>query len=131
MSWPTLLAIGSGGFIGAVMRAWVSGLANRHIPHDLPIGTLTVNMLGSFIMGLIFAWFSTQPGIPQHIKSFISTGFLGAFTTYSTFAIETFILLNGKTWAWALSNMALNVFGTILAAAAGYKIYLMLFKNIT
>lgn len=121
MSWQTLIAVGSGGFLGAIMRMLTTGFINRHVPHDLPFGTLCVNLIGSFILGAFYAYFSTQD-LPAPMKLFIATGFLGAFTTYSTFALETFILIGEKTVILAFFNMALNVFGTVLAAAAGYKI---------
>ncbi|MBP9493207.1 MAG: CrcB family protein, partial [Sulfurospirillum sp.] len=57
MSWQTLLAIGSGGFLGSIMRAYLNGVVNRHLPHTLPFGTLGVNLIGSFIIGLLFALF--------------------------------------------------------------------------
>ena len=53
MSWQTILAIGSGGFIGAILRAYFNGLISHRLPHDLPFGTLGVNLIGSFIMGLL------------------------------------------------------------------------------
>jgi len=120
MSWQTILAIGSGGFIGAVLRAWLNGLINSRVPHDLPFGTLGVNLIGSLIMGILFAYFMYSTLFSLHVKSFLSTGMLGALTTYSTFAIESFVLLHGGHLMLGLSNMALNVFGTVAMAAAGF-----------
>ena len=57
MSWQTILAIGSGAFIGAVLRAYLNGVVNHHLPHTLPFGTLSVNLIGSFIIGALFAYF--------------------------------------------------------------------------
>ena len=53
MSWQTILAIGSGGFIGAVLRAYLNGLISHKLPHELPYGTLGVNLIGSFLMGIL------------------------------------------------------------------------------
>ena len=121
MSWQTILAIGSGGFIGAVLRAYINGLVSHRLPHELPFGTLSVNLLGSFIMGTLIAYFAFST-LPVHIKSFLSTGILGALTTYSTFAMESFLLLQGGSYLLAALNMALNLFGTIMMAGAGYYI---------
>ena len=55
MSWQAILAIGSGGFIGAVLRAYLNGLISHRLPHDLPYGTLGVNLVGSFIMGILIS----------------------------------------------------------------------------
>jgi len=57
MSLTTLLAIGSGGFIGAVLRAYLNGFISHRVPHDLPFGTLGVNLIGSFVMGVLVAYF--------------------------------------------------------------------------
>ena len=129
MSWQTILAIGSGGFIGAVLRAYLNGLINSKIHHALPLGTLGVNLVGSFIMGSLFAYFMYTTVLSVHAKSFLTTGLLGALTTYSTFAMETFFLLEGGSIILALTNMALNMFGTVLMAGSGYYLVNSLFKS--
>ncbi len=128
MSWQTILAIGSGGFIGAVLRAYLNGVISHKLPHDLPFGTLGVNLLGSFIMGCLFAYFMYTTAFSVHMKSFLSTGILGALTTYSTFAMESFLLLNGGSITLAVANMSLNLFGTIFMAGSGYYLIHSLFR---
>ncbi len=120
MSWQTILAIGAGGFIGAVLRAYLNGVISHKLPHDLPFGTLGVNLIGSFIMGVLIAYFMYTTLFSLHVKSFLSTGILGALTTYSTFAIESVLLLEGGHFILAGINMSLNVFGTIFMAGIGY-----------
>jgi len=128
VSWQTLLAIGSGGFIGSVLRAYLNGVVNRHLPHVLPFGTLSVNLIGSFIIGVLFALFMQTSAFSPTMKSFLTTGFLGGLTTYSTFAIETFWLFNQGSFFLALSNALLNTVGTVLAAGSGFKIVNFLLK---
>jgi CrcB protein len=128
MSLPTIIAVASGGAIGALSRMFINGFVNRHITHTLPLGTLVVNLLGSFIIGILFAWFHTNSTLSPHIKSFLVTGLLGALTTYSTFAIESFFLLESGHLAHAFTNMALNLFGTILMAGIGYLTLLHFIK---
>ncbi len=123
MSWQTILAIGSGGFLGAVTRAYLNGQINHHFPHSLPYGTLGVNLIGSFIIGMLFAYFSYTTLFSVHVKSFLTTGFLGALTTYSTFAMETVFLLSGGQIIMAATNMALNLFGSVLLAGSGYYLF--------
>ena len=120
MSWQTILAIGSGGFIGAVLRSYVNGLISQRVPHELPFGTLGVNLIGSFIMGVLIAYFMYTSFFSLHVKSFLTTGILGGFTTYSTFAIESFFLLQGGNIAMGFLNMGLNLFGTVLLAGSGF-----------
>ena len=132
MSWQAILAIGSGGFLGAVLRAYLNGLISQKFPnliiHGLPVGTLGVNLLGSFIMGLLFAYFLADTLLSSNVKSFLSTGILGALTTYSTFAIESFILLHNSHYTLALTNMSLNLFGTILMAGLGFYLVTLITK---
>jgi len=129
MSWQTILAIGSGGFIGAVLRAYLNGVISHKVPHELPFGTLGVNLVGSFIMGCLVAYFMYSTLLSVHLKSFLSTGILGALTTYSTFAIESFLLFNGGSILLAFTNMALNVFGTVIMAGSGYYLINTLFES--
>lgn len=120
MSWQTILAIGSGGFIGALSRAYLNGLISSKFPHDIPVGTLGVNLIGSFIMGILIAYFMYTTYFSINAKSFLSTGILGALTTYSTFAIESFFLLERGQVLLAGTYISLNVFGTIFMAGGGY-----------
>lgn len=128
MSWQTILAIGSGGFIGAILRAYLNGLISHKVPHELPYGTLGVNLIGSFVMGIVIAYFMYTTIFSLHVKSFISTGILGALTTYSTFAIESFFLLEGGYIALALINISANAFGTIIMAGSGFYLVKYFFK---
>ena len=129
MSWQTILAIGSGGFVGAVLRAYLNGVISHRLPHDLPYGTLGVNLIGSFVMGSLIAYFMYTTMLSVHMKSFLTTGMLGALTTYSTFAMESFLLLNAGSIMLAITNMALNLFGTIIMAGSGYYLVNSLFKS--
>jgi len=128
MSWQTILAIGSGGFIGAVLRAYLNGLISHRVPHDLPYGTLGVNLIGSFLMGVLIAYFMYTSFFSLYVKSFLSTGILGALTTYSTFAIESFLLLEGGHIMLAMANVSLNAIGTIFMAGGGFYIAKYLIK---
>jgi len=128
MSWQTLLAIGSGGFLGAISRAYLNGVISSKISHELPFGTLGVNLIGSFIMGVLISYFMYSTLFSIHAKSFLTTGFLGALTTYSTFAIESFLMLQAGSITLAFFNITLNVFGTIFMAGSGFYVVKLLMK---
>lgn len=119
-NFSTILAVGFGGFVGAVSRFYVGVQIVKYFPHEIPLATLTVNIVGSFFIGILVALFLlfTPSDI---IKGFLVTGVLGALTTYSTFAIESYILLNNNVW-YGILNIILNVVGTIVAAGVGYKL---------
>ena len=128
MNLASIIAVASGGAIGATLRMLINGMVNKHFVHPLPLGTLTVNLLGSFFIGMIFAYFHLNTSLSPHLKTFMVTGILGALTTYSTFALESFFLLEAGDYLHAFTNMALNLFGTILLAGLGYLLILNLTK---
>ena len=128
MNTLTIIAVASGGAIGATLRLLINGVVNKHFVHALPLGTLAVNLLGSLLIGVLFAYFHLNTSLSPHLKTFMVTGILGALTTYSTFAIESFFLLESGHYGQAFANMALNVFGTILMAGLGYLLVLQLTK---
>lgn len=126
LGWQTVVAVGCGGFLGAITRVYLNLIITKALPHDFPFGILTVNVLGSFLIGILFAVF-IHYNINESAKAFLTTGFLGALTTYSTFAIESFFLLH-TSFFLGVANMALNLFGTILAAGSGYKLLFFFLK---
>ncbi len=120
MNTLTIIAVASGGAVGATLRLLISGMVNKHFVHALPLGTLSVNLFGSLLIGILFAYFHLNASLSPHLKTFMITGILGALTTYSTFAMESFFLLEAGDYMHAFANMALNLFGTILFAGIGY-----------
>lgn len=124
MSSLTIIAVASGGAIGATLRLLINGSVNKHFAYTLPLGTLAVNLLGSLLIGVLFAYFHLNTTLSPHLKTFMITGILGALTTYSTFAIESFFLLESGHYTQAFANMALNVLGTVFFAGAGYLLVL-------
>jgi len=104
-----LLAIAVGGALGAVMRFQVSSSIYRLLGRDFPYGTLAVNVLGSFVMGLLFIIISERGMLSSEWRSVIMVGFLGAFTTFSTFSIETVALMESGEFNRALLNIVLSV----------------------
>jgi len=114
-----LIAVGSGGAIGAILRYIINNLVGKI--DNFPLSTLTVNIVGSFIMGILTAVF-IQISANEQIKLFLTTGLLGALTTYSTFAIESFVLYEDKYFLLFVINLILNLTGSIIVAGIGYKL---------
>lgn len=108
-----ILWVGMGGFLGAVSRFGVS-LALRGVT-EFPVATLAVNGLGCFIAGLLSGYFREQPAI----FLFVGTGFLGAFTTFSAFGMETMALIQLNQVRLALVNVAANLVISLGAVAFG------------
>jgi CrcB protein len=121
-TWQNIFAVGLGGFFGALARFYVNFIVAKAFPYDIPLATLGVNLVGSFTVGILVALFLYFTPV-EWLKLFLITGFLGALTTYSTFAIETFFLLQSSFWMGIL-NIALNLIGSIGFAALGYKLML-------
>ncbi len=128
MKFDTYLAIGIGGFIGAILRAYTTGIINNSFKHNIPFGTLSVNLIGSFFLGILIG--IIQFGILEnnYLKSMLTTGIMGAFTTFSTFAIEAFFLFQKSLYIEAGSYILLNLTGSIFLAGAGFKIIETIFK---
>ena len=124
MNWQILLAVGTGGFLGAISRFTLSGWIQRIMGSSFPYGTLTVNVLGSFLIGFLLLYFE-QSIAPQQ-KALMMTGFLGALTTFSTFSLETVLMLQQNLYLKALSNISLNVLLCVMATLLG----MMLFRRI-
>ncbi len=118
----TLLYIGIGGFLGAISRFLIASGVQKLFGGFFPVGTLSVNILGSFIIGILALYFE-QIVAPEYRALFI-TGFLGALTTFSTFSFETTMLLQESAYLKAFGNIALNVtlsIGATLTAMVLFK----------
>ncbi len=114
-----LLIIGAGGFLGAILRYEISGWAHKLFGGSFPYGTLSVNVLGSFFLGLFLVLANTRFLIPDAYKSLIAVGLLGAFTTFSTFSYETMALLQVNLLKQAALNITLNLILGLIAVWLG------------
>lgn len=114
-----VIAIAGGGAIGALLRFWVSTGVYQLFGRSFPWGTLAVNVLGSFLMGLLFVLMLERSLIAPEWRAAILVGLLGAFTTFSTFSIETLSLIEQADYLKAMLNMILSVSVCVLACWAG------------
>lgn len=121
-----LLAIMAGGAVGCVIR-WFFGVRLNSMFPSLPPGTLVVNLLGAFIIGAAVAYFFRHPHIDPAWKLLIVTGLCGGLTTFSTFSVEVFSLLQAGNYVWALTSVFVHVAGSLLMTAAGFYLMSLLF----
>ncbi len=108
-TWSHLLIIGLGGAIGAILRFISSNLIHSIAGRGFPYGTLSVNVVGSFIMGLLYVFLLERSGLSEQWRLFLLVGLLGALTTFSTFSIETLNLIENRELIKAVLNVLLNV----------------------
>ena len=108
-----LLIIGIGGLVGAISRYLVSGaVQNLSKSYNFPYGTMGVNLLGCFIIGLLIQLVEYRGIFSPEVRLFVFIGLLGGFTTFSSFALESTNLLRESQWLQGLTNiMVTNVFG--------------------
>jgi CrcB protein len=111
--------IGLGGFFGAIARYYFSRFSMLFLGNIIPFGTLLVNVLGSFILGYFYTITVEKIFISEHLRFAISVGFLGAFTTFSTFSVETLMLFEDGSYILGLMNIFLNFFFALIAAYFG------------
>jgi CrcB protein len=113
----TFLQVALGGAIGAVLRFGVALSVMRMTGPGFPLAILTVNVLGSFLMG-VFAVFALQKGV-EHLNPFVMTGILGGFTTFSAFSLEAFTLYERGEPGQAFLYVGLSVVLSLAALAIG------------
>jgi len=126
--WVVVLSISLGASMGALLRWSITYLLNDRVWFvPAPMGTLVVNVLAGFLMGLALAWLSVHLTVPVYVRLFVLTGFLGAFSTISAVVGENYqLVLQGKYLA-AAAHYALHVFGCYVAMLAGF--WVMHFKS--
>jgi CrcB protein len=113
-----LLLIALAGGLGSLARYALAGLAQRIGGASFPWGTVTVNIVGCFFAGFLWAMFELRGPVTPGTRLVVLVGFMGAFTTFSAFILETGELLRATEWLYAAGNIALqNVVGLIALGA--------------
>ncbi len=122
----TILVIGLGGFVGANLRYWVAGWIAERLGQTFPWGTLLINLSGSLLLGLFIGWSTQQITVDPRIRMLIAIGFLGAYTTFSTYANESILLLESGDWLGTIGNILgtnlVCLFGAIIGLALGRQL---------
>ena len=117
-----LVLIGLGGFAGAISRYLVDGFIADRSGGGFPWGTLAVNASGTFLLGLLFAMTTERAILPSEIRGPLMIGYLGAYTTFSTYLLESWRLVEGGAWGMALLNLGGSIAIGLLAVVAGLAI---------
>lgn len=116
-----LFLVASGGAIGAVVRYAIgSWLTPNAASPALPWGTITVNLVGCFLIGAMMGAGQSKDGVPEAARLFLMIGMLGGFTTFSAFGLETVSLLRSGATGFAAANVALQVLGGLAGVWAGW-----------
>jgi CrcB protein len=114
---PYLMA-GLGGALGSVLRVVVSSVVSARMGEEFPFGTIVVNVTGAVVMGVIAGFGSTEPGkliLNEPSRTFLMIGVLGGYTTFSSFSLQTFLLIEQGN----LTGAFLNIFLSVLLCVAG------------
>lgn len=114
-----LTAIAAGGAVGALLRYWVSGHVYTLFGRGFPYGTLAVNVIGSLVMGVLSVLLVERLSTGPALRAFLLIGGLGAFTTFSTFSVETLNLMEAGHPGKALANALVSVVVCVMAAGLG------------
>jgi CrcB protein len=117
-----LVLVGLGGFAGAVARWLVDGWVSERTAGSFPFGTLVVNLSGSFVLGVLFAWVMERGVLPPDVRAPLMIGFVGAYTTFSTLMLESWRLVEDGAWTLAAVNLAGSVALGLIAVVAGLAV---------
>lgn len=119
----TIIAVGSGGFIGSVLRYLICRFVHSLFNFDFPIGTIVVNVIGCLCIGLITGLIERTGGTNQTAVLLLVTGFCGGFTTFSTFADDMLNLLHRNEWSLFIICLVLSlVLGVAMVALGRYVV---------
>ncbi len=122
------LFIALGGAFGAVSRFWLSQFIYQILGRGYPWGTLTVNLIGSFSIGFLYIFFESRLQGVTELKPFLMVGFLGALTTFSTFSLDSLLLIENGFWLKAIINLVSSVLICLFAVWFGTFISRLFFN---
>lgn len=114
-----VLAVAAGGIVGCLLR-WLTGVWLNPRWSGFPLGTLFVNCVGGLLIGIALFWFERAPN--ETLRLLVVTGMLGGFTTFSSYSVESLIMLQRGELALALAHTAAHVLGALTCAAVGFRL---------
>ena len=117
-----LLSVAIGGAAGAMARYGTVVAYQRFAPSSFPLAILTVNVLGSLLFGLVWAYAEDRDWVSENMRLLVLTGFLGSFTTFSTFAFDEAMFLRGGSWALFVANLLISNAAALAAVYVGFRV---------
>lgn len=117
-----LLSVAVGGAAGALARYGTVVAYQRFAPSTFPLAILTVNVLGSLLFGLIWAYAEDRDWISENMRLLVLTGFLGSFTTFSTFAFDEAMFIRSGSWAIFVANLLISNAAALAAVFIGFRV---------
>jgi len=114
----SVIAICIGASLGALLRWWLGGQLNSYLP-SIPLGTLTANLFGAYVIGLGIAFFAAFAAIAPEWRLLVITGFCGGLTTFSTFSAEIVTLIQQRQPLWMCAAVLAHLAGSVLMTFAG------------
>ena len=117
-----LLSVAIGGAAGAMARYGTVVAYQRFAPTTFPLAILTVNALGSLLFGLIWAYAEDREWISENMRLLVLTGFLGSFTTFSTFAFDEAMFIRTGSWSIFVANLLISNAAALTAVFIGFRI---------
>ena len=121
-----VIIVGFGGFFGSIFRYLIYLLSNNLIGYSFPLGTILVNIIGCFLIGLTYQIFSDMISLSDNLKLFMTIGFLGGFTTFSAFSLDVFLLYQSNSKLVAIIYIFITLVLSLLAMLGGmwiFKVY--------
>ena len=116
------IIVSIGAALGGAFRYWLSNFSYKIFPITFPYGTLIVNITGSFLLGIIMFYFDERELLNPSLRLFLTIGFCGGFTTFSTFSYETILLFRESQMLFGILNILANL---LLCLAGIYLAYLL------
>ncbi len=117
-----VLLVAVGGAAGALARYGIGKSIQSWTSGSFPLGIFVVNLSGAFLLGLVFTYLLERSSISSEVRTMVTTGVRGSYTTFSTFSLDTLQLIQSDNWGLAVLNVAASVTGALLAVWAGQQL---------
>ena len=123
------IIVGIAGILGALSRYYLGLTIHEFWHHSFPLATLLINLVGCFLLAWLTTYIAKRNLLPSEVITGIGTGFIGSFTTFSTFSVETVQLINYSEWSIAFLYVSCSILGGLFMSALGYTLGDFLIKK--